>query len=233
MTVLTTTEISRLKLTDPDFDYQGGSGLHTLYRNELTRLGDHIGARFFYQDALGDTASVDFDHNFKTSFNHLCFELFIRNTGTGELTKVYSKDSGAVRLENFVVAATVGFLTTKVTVTNNTGSAQDIAIKIGERKPSIERYLVNTDPLYTSKNGDIIYANTQGASFTVSLPPFPNPNDRIEFFDVYGYWGTNNLVLDNNGKEIWGVLSNYNLNTTYGKAIAIYVNDTLQWRVFS
>lgn len=124
----TTTTISRLKLDFPDLGYDGGAGLHSEYTTFLTKIGDMTNSRFFTEDALANAASVDFDHNFKTAFDQLVANLYERNTGTGELTRIVS--GGTPDLDDFVIAATPGFLTTNIRVTNNTGSAQDIALVV-------------------------------------------------------------------------------------------------------
>ena len=125
MPITSTTEISRAKLAHPDFDHQGGSALHTKVATLLTRLGDFIDSRFFYQNALANSSSVDFDHNFKSLFSDLTVLLYLRDTGTGELTKITPTSTPS--LSQFTIAATPSFTTTKIRITNSSGSSRDIA----------------------------------------------------------------------------------------------------------
>ncbi len=120
------TIVSRLQLDHPPLATAGGSALHTLIEAIYVKIGDAMPARFFTTNALADAASVDFEHNFKTAFNQVRFALFLRNTGTGELTRIDKTSSPAISA--FTIAATGGFLTTKVTVTNNSGAPRDLAL---------------------------------------------------------------------------------------------------------
>ncbi len=127
------TIISRMKLDHPALATAGGSALHTQIETIYTSIGDHVDSRFFTKDALADSASEDFDHNFKTAFADLTIDLYLRDTGTGELTAI--TDSTSPALSAFTIAATPSFLTTKVRVTNNSGSSRDIAVVVSHSNP--------------------------------------------------------------------------------------------------
>lgn len=124
----TTTTLGRAKLVHPDLGYEGGAALETLVKAIYTRVSDFMNSRFFLADNLNNAASVDLDHNFKVAFSELKVVLYAHDEGTNELTRLVS--GGSPNLDSFTIAATGGFATTKVTVTNNTGSQQDIAIMI-------------------------------------------------------------------------------------------------------
>lgn len=117
----TTTILGRLKLAHPDLGYDGGAGLEAAIKAIYTTISDAIASRFFTVDALANGASHDFEHNFKCAFTELGIRLYTRNTGTGELTRVYPTTG-------YSIVAKVGSETTHITVTNNTGSAKDIAV---------------------------------------------------------------------------------------------------------
>lgn len=121
----TSTEVSRLKLLHPDLGHDGGTEQHTELRDGWTKIGDNMNSRFFTEDALANAASVDFDHNFKTAFAELRVNLFTRNIGDGELTRI--EKGGSPDLDDFTIAATPGSLTTQVRITNNTGGPVDLA----------------------------------------------------------------------------------------------------------
>lgn len=140
------TVISRLKLDHPDLGEAGGAALHLKVSTLLTKIGDMANARFFTQAALANASFVDFDHNFKCQFADLRFDLFTYDTGTGELTDVNPPT-------NYVIAATPGLLTTKIRVTNNTGSAKDIAIVVVQDPINFDEL---TDVTITSpQNGQV------------------------------------------------------------------------------
>lgn len=122
------TVVSRLELVHPDLAHDGGSGLHTKIRNGWRRIGDHMNSRYFETDALADTASQDYDHNFKTAFSDLQPLLYSRVVGTGELTLLTGATSPSIN--DFTIEATPGNLTTQMRVTNNSGGPQDISLVI-------------------------------------------------------------------------------------------------------
>ena len=124
----TSTVVSRLELVHPDLNYDGGSGLHSLIRNGWTKIGDNMNSRFFTADAVANLDTVDFDHNFKTSFDELRINLYLRDTGTGELTRI--KIGSTPDIEDFLIEETVGLETTSVTITNNSGATRDLAVVI-------------------------------------------------------------------------------------------------------
>jgi hypothetical protein len=130
------TVISRAQLDHPDLDHDGGSSLHTKIATLLTRVGDFLDSRFFYQNALANSASVDFEHNFKTALTDITAILYLRDTGTGELTRITPTSTPAITA--FTIAATPSFLTTKIRVTNNSGSARDIALVVRHSPPMLD-----------------------------------------------------------------------------------------------
>lgn len=124
----TTTEIGRLKLLHPDFKHDGGTALHTLVRNAWLKLSDVINSRFFTVDALANGGTANFEHNFKTAFTELRINLYLRNTTTGELTRIVS--GGTPDLSAFAIVATPGSETTQISITNNSGAARDLAVVV-------------------------------------------------------------------------------------------------------
>jgi hypothetical protein len=124
------TIISRSKLDHPTLGEAGGSSLHTTMENLYTKLGDDSNSRFFTADALANAASVNFDHNFKTAFSELSYNLYLRNTGTGELTLI--TETSTPSIYQFSLVARTSFETTQVTLTNSSGSTRDIALVLNQ-----------------------------------------------------------------------------------------------------
>jgi len=115
-------EVSRSKLDHPTLATTGGAALHTSVEALWTKVGDNANSRFFTEDALANTASVDFDHNFYVDFDDLTTILYERNTGTGEL--IGQLTSG------FSITGKAGDLKRQITVTNNSGGPKDIALVV-------------------------------------------------------------------------------------------------------
>jgi hypothetical protein len=45
-------------------------------------------------------------------------------------------------------------------------------------------------------------------------------------------FGTNNLIINRNGKLIEGQSNNYTVNTNGAKITFIYVDDVMGWKIF-
>lgn len=120
------TIVSRLQLDHPALGAAGGSALHAQIEAIYTKVGNNIGSRYFLVLNLNDTANTDVDHNFRSAFDDLRVELYLYDEGTTELTQL-TDDTSPAR-SAFTVAATPGFLTTKVRVTNNSGAQRDLVV---------------------------------------------------------------------------------------------------------
>ena len=115
--------VSRLKLDHPALGTTGGAALHTQIDTIYKKIGDMSNARMFTQENLSNGAYVDFDHNFNSAFDDLRFDLYLYNSGTGEMTEVEA-------LTGWTITATPGFVKTKIRVANATGSSKTIALVI-------------------------------------------------------------------------------------------------------
>lgn len=121
--------VSRLLLDHPAHNTAAnGTALHESIEALYVKIGDMMNSRFFTEDALANTSSINFEHNFKVNINELRYVLYERDTITDELTRLIS--GGTPDLDDFTIAATTGDETTHITVTNNTGGAVDIALLV-------------------------------------------------------------------------------------------------------
>jgi hypothetical protein len=129
----TTTTISRSLLIFPDRGHDGTTQLEDRVKAYLSKLGDNANSRFFFENDLANSASVDFEHNFKCSFADLAINMYQRNEGTGELTRL--TEATTPKRSEFTIAAKGGSETTHITVTNNTGGEEDIALTVEQHVP--------------------------------------------------------------------------------------------------
>ena len=120
------TIVSRLLLDHPDLGETKGAALHTKVRTGWSKIGDNLNSRFFTANIAGSGGTVDLEHNFKVAIGELNAILYSYNTGTGLSTRMVS--GGSPDLDDFTIVATAGFETTKITVTNNSGGAEDVSI---------------------------------------------------------------------------------------------------------
>jgi hypothetical protein len=225
--------ISRSELDHPALGTAGGTSLHTSIETIYTTLGDNDISRFFIQNALANTSSVDFDHNFKCAFSQLSYLLFLRDTGTGELTRIDSLSSPSIG--QFTIAATPGNLTTQIRVTNNSGASRDLALIVmqdgGAVTASAFTYIVKSAN-YTAVAGDKILTDSSGGAFTITLPLSASFGHEIEVFDATESWVPNNVTISRNGHNINGAAADFICNVDNGKIRMIYHGVTQGWRVY-
>jgi hypothetical protein len=131
-----------MKLNHPALGTTGGAALHSAVEALYQKIGDMSTSRWFAQAGLNNTASIDFEHNFVCNqFSDLRFDLYLYNTGTGEMTLVPSPRTG------WAIIATPGQEKTHIRVTNNTGSAKDIALVVEQDPIELDEL---TDVIITS-----------------------------------------------------------------------------------
>lgn len=88
---------------------------------------------------------------------------------------------------------------------------------------------VTKDANYTATNSDnIIYVDSTGGAFTITLPASPTTNKELNIIDKSGQCDTYNVTIDGNGKNIIGS-STALMNSKYISYTLIY-NGT-QWNI--
>ena len=117
------TIVGRLELDHPNLGTTGGQSLWDAINDIYIKLGDACNPRFYRVETLGDSASVDLDHNYQVAFDQIRWDLYDWNTGDGELTRI-ADTSG------YTVEATPGNESTQIRVTNNTDGAVDIVVQL-------------------------------------------------------------------------------------------------------
>jgi len=90
---------------------------------------------------------------------------------------------------------------------------------------------VNTN--YTATAFQLLWCNTTGGGFTVTLPASPNKGDIIRIFDVANTFDTNTLTINRNGKPIGGVAENMTVTTEGASFDLVFYDNTQGWRLFS
>lgn len=138
---MTTTDVSRLILAHPNLGTTGGTALWDQITAIYKKLGDNITTRMLVALSVPNTTSVDLEHDFRVAFGQIRWDIYtIASTDPYDLTRVTSSSSPS--LSQFTVVATPGLTTTKIRVTNNTGSTQSIML------------VAILDPLFLSE-GDV------------------------------------------------------------------------------
>ncbi|MEY2859116.1 MAG: hypothetical protein RLZZ74_3429 [Cyanobacteriota bacterium] len=222
--------ISRLQLTHPALGDAGGSALHTAIEDIYEKIGDMTNSRFFTQDALANAANVDFEHNFKCPFADLRYDLYLRDTGTGELTLI--SDSSTPALSSFTIAATPSFTTTRIRVTNSSGASRNLALVltqgvINSKKVDFVTKVVS-GPV-TLEEGKYHLVDTSAAR-SLTLPSPASTTKPIWLKDKTGSASTNPITLVRAGSEkIETVAASFVLD--YDLGAWTLINDGTDWFV--
>lgn len=224
------TVISRLLIDHPALNTAGGAGLHSSIETIYTRLGDAVDSRFFTQNALANAASVDFEHNFKSVLSTLRYDLYLRDTGTGELTMI--TDASTPALSSFTISATPSFTTTKIRVLNSSGAARDIALVVRHvdlTLPKVENVTLSINSNVTLKFGRVHLVDTSAAR-SLALPDPALSKSLIVVKDSTGSAGTNAITITRFASEnIEGAAASYLLD--YDRGSLALVSDGTNWHI--
>ncbi len=83
---------------------------------------------------------------------------------------------------------------------------------------------------YTAVAGEIVFCDSSGGAFTVTLPITPSGDDRVTVVDSSGSAGTNNITVARNGETILGAAEDFVLNQNFGKADFSYEGVGTDWK---
>jgi len=88
---------------------------------------------------------------------------------------------------------------------------------------------------YTASAQQLLWVNTSGGAFTITLPGSPSQGDTIRVVDIANTFNTNNLSIARNGQPIMSNTTDATLVVaTQGAAFdMIYYDATRGWRLFT
>lgn len=79
-------------------------------------------------------------------------------------------------------------------------------------------------------NAPIVYCDTSGGAFTVTLPASPSVGDRIRLIDGADF-SSNTLTVARNGSNIASAAADMTVTTQYADVLMIYMGASEGWRV--
>lgn len=92
---------------------------------------------------------------------------------------------------------------------------------------------------WTTKSGDFSAAATTGysvdtssAAVTATLPASPSAGDYVQFNDMAGTWGSNNLILARNGNKIMTLSEDMTVAISNMGFGIVYTGATNGWRIY-
>lgn len=220
--------VSRLQLDHPALGTAGGTSLHTSINDIYKKIGDNTNSRFLTAENLTTATSIDLEHNFKTAFSTLRYDLYLWDTGTDELTEV--TDSSSPALSSFTIAATPSFTTTKIRVTNNSGSTQDLVLVVTHgvvNSKKVDNVVKNVSSNISLEAGKYHLVDTNAAR-SLTLPNPASTTTPIWVKDKSGLANTNNITIVRFGSEqIETASASYVLDSNLGSWT--FVTDGTNW----
>jgi len=167
--------------------------------------------------------------------------LYIKLTGTLTANRTVTMPAGAERV--FIIEDTTVRGTSNRTLSILTASGTALAIPTGAvmlvksdgtntTKGITEKgynTITDSNTPYTAVSGDQILANTSSNPITILLPASPAVGDEVSIIDTRGTWGSNNCIINRNGKPINSGTSNLTLNTNGQSITLLYIDATRGW----
>jgi len=86
---------------------------------------------------------------------------------------------------------------------------------------------------FTGVSGIGYFVNTTSGSITVTLPSSPSAGNIVGIKDYANTADTNKIVVGRNGSNIQGTAANFDLVTSGGSVLLVYVDGTQGWKVTS
>ena len=82
---------------------------------------------------------------------------------------------------------------------------------------------------FTAVAGEGYFVNTNGGSFTATLPATPSIGDEVSFVDYAGTFDTNNLTVGRNSENIQGSAADLTVATERAGFTLVYTDGTQGW----
>ncbi len=84
---------------------------------------------------------------------------------------------------------------------------------------------------YTMVDGDNIFADTSGGTFTLTLPASPSMGMQCKIIDAEGTAGTNKITVGRNSEKIMGSAADLEITTNSAGIALVYYDATYGWRL--
>tara|TARA_R100000541_G_scaffold22197_1_gene32183 strand:+ start:1923 stop:2648 length:726 start_codon:yes stop_codon:yes gene_type:complete len=84
---------------------------------------------------------------------------------------------------------------------------------------------------YTMVDGDNIFADTSGGTFTLTLPASPSIGMQCKIIDAEGTAGTNKITIGRNSQPIMGSAADLEITTNSAGIALVFYDATFGWRL--
>lgn len=95
-------------------------------------------------------------------------------------------------------------------------------VKTFSAAPVYDRQTLSGAATLAAGSKPVVLTDTTASAFTITLPAAPTPGQAFTFIDKAGQWGTHNLTIAPNGKNLNGAAGNLVLSANYAHVVLIY-----------
>ena len=205
------------------------------YSPQLSASLDANGNNIEFDDATGITDDAQNEQLIFSKTASAVNHLQVKNaaaSGTPSITaigddtnigvSIQPKGDGQVTLDQLVFPTGTGSAD-QILTTDGSGNLSFVDNSGGTSWQSVKT------TTFTAVAGEGYFVNTNGGTFTVTLPGSPTLGDEVTIVDYAGTFDTNNLTIGRNGNPIQGAASDLTVSVERAGLTLAFVDGTQGW----
>ena len=205
------------------------------YSPQLSASLDANGNNIEFDDATGITDDAQNEQLIFSKTASAVNHLQVKNaaaSGTPSITaigddtnigvSIQPKGDGKVTLDQLVFPTGTGSAD-QILTTDGSGNLSFVDNSGGTSWQSVKT------TTFTAVAGEGYFVNTNGGTFTVTLPGSPTLGDEVTIVDYAGTFDTNNLTIGRNGNPIQGAAADLTVSVERAGLTLVYVDGTQGW----
>jgi hypothetical protein len=205
------------------------------YSPQLSASLDANGNNIEFDDATGITDDAQNEQLIFSKTASAVNHIQVKNaaaSGTPSITaigddtnigvSIQPKGDGQVTLDQLVFPTGTGSAD-QILTTDGSGNLSFVDNSGGTSWQSVKT------TTFTAVAGEGYFVNTNGGTFTVTLPGSPTLGDEVTIVDYAGTFDTNNLTIGRNGNPIQGAASDLTVSVERAGLTLAFVDGTQGW----